>query len=171
MDRQQRVLFQEDPPRCMFVVDVLSLYREVGSPAVMTEQLRHLIEVAELPHFTMIVMPAIAHPCNEAGFIISDDAVYSESAAVGGVHQDQVFDTLSQRFDTLRGESYRVSESVGILRRLEAVWARGERPLTAVLTAETAWRWPTPRVRSWFATRPSAMAEHSWSVPQHGRSS
>jgi transcriptional regulator with XRE-family HTH domain len=49
MDRQQRILYRDDPPRCVFVVDVLSLYREVGSPAVMAEQLSHLLEVAEFP--------------------------------------------------------------------------------------------------------------------------
>jgi len=130
MDRQRRILYRDDPPRCIFVVDLLSLYREVGSPALMAAQLDRLAEVAQLPHVTMVVMPAVAHPCNESGFIIADDAVFAESAAVGGVHQDQSLETLSRRFDVLRGESYRASESLGIIRRLADVWRRGESPLT-----------------------------------------
>jgi hypothetical protein len=114
------------------VVDILSLYREVGSPRIMADQLHHLAEVAQLPHVTMTVMPAVAHPCNESGFIIADGAVYAEHAAAGGVYQDEAMDMLSSRFDTLRDESYRVSESLRIIKRLEEIWRLGVSPLTPV---------------------------------------
>lgn len=138
MDRQQRVLYRDEPPRCVFVVDVLSLCREVGSPAIMARQLRHLLEVAELPNVTMTVLPAIAHPCNESGFIIADGSVYAESAAAGGVYQNQTFDTLAAKFDTLRADCYRRSESLSIIKTLEETWASGVSPLTQVLTVATA---------------------------------
>lgn len=133
MDRQQRIVYRDDPPRIWFVVDLLSLYREVGNARIMAAQLHHLAEVAELPHVTLTVMPAVAHPCNESGFIIADGAVaYAEHAVSGGVYQDQALDTLTTRFDTLRGESYRASESLRIIRRLEEIWRLGVSPLTQV---------------------------------------
>jgi transcriptional regulator with XRE-family HTH domain len=138
MDRQQRILYRDDPPHVWFVVDVLSLLREVGGPEVMAEQLAHLAEVAALPHVTMTVMPATAHDSNESGFVIADGAVYAEHVANGGVYQAETLDALTVKFATLQGESYRVAESARIVRTLEETWRRGENPLTAVLTAASA---------------------------------
>jgi hypothetical protein len=39
----------------------MALYRQVGSPAVMADQMRHLLAVAARPQVTITVMPAIAH--------------------------------------------------------------------------------------------------------------
>jgi transcriptional regulator with XRE-family HTH domain len=138
MDRQKRILYRDDPPHLWFVVDVLSLLREVGSPEVMAEQLARLTEVASLPHVTMTVMPAVAHDSNESGFVIADGAVYAEHAANGGVYRGETLDALTAKFATLQGESYRVAESARIVRMLEETWRRGENPLTAVLTAASA---------------------------------
>jgi len=49
-ERQQRIVYRDDPPHIWFVVDVLSLYREAGSAAIMAEQLHRLVEVGEPPH-------------------------------------------------------------------------------------------------------------------------
>src|ERR1700724_1112075 len=59
MERQRRVLYRDDPPSAWFVVDELALYRYVGSPEVMADQLRHLADVARLPHVTLQVLPAV----------------------------------------------------------------------------------------------------------------
>jgi transcriptional regulator with XRE-family HTH domain len=138
MQRQRRVLFRDDPPRAWFVVDVLSLFREVGSPEIMAAQCAHLIEVAKLPNVTMTLMPAVAHPANESGFIISDDAAYAESAAVGGTYQDITVDTLTARFTVLQSESYRASETAAIIEGVGELWARGENPVTAAVKAVIA---------------------------------
>lgn len=138
LDRQQRILYRDEPPRCVFIVDVLSLLREVGNPEVMTEQLHHLVQVAELPHVTMTVMPAVAHNANESPFIIGDGAVYTESSGGGGVYTDQVLAALSVKFDTLRADCYRRGESLSIIKTLEDVWKRGASPLTQVLMAGSA---------------------------------
>ena len=42
MGRQKRVMFRPDPPSVWFIVDLLSLFRDVGSPAVMAEQCAHV---------------------------------------------------------------------------------------------------------------------------------
>ncbi|MEV3920425.1 helix-turn-helix domain-containing protein [Actinomadura coerulea] len=41
--KRQEVLIREDPPDCTFLMDEGVLYREVGSPEVMRDQLEHLL--------------------------------------------------------------------------------------------------------------------------------
>jgi transcriptional regulator with XRE-family HTH domain len=55
--QRQDVLARADPPRIWSVMDEAVLRRPVGGPAVMRAQLRHLIEVAELPRVTLQVIP------------------------------------------------------------------------------------------------------------------
>lgn len=139
MARQKHVLFRDDPPSARFIIDEMALYRRVGSPAIMAEQMTHLVEVAGLPYVTVQVMPAIEHPANASGFVIADAAAYAEHVAAGGVYEGQTVSRLLARFDTLRGESYRVSESTALLRRMIDTWNRlGERARTATRTADSA---------------------------------
>jgi transcriptional regulator with XRE-family HTH domain len=139
LDRQQRVLGRDDPPSVWFLVDELSLYRQVGTPAVMAAQLRHLLDAAALPKVTVQVLPAVAHPVNASGFLMADDAAWVEHAVGGFVYTErEIVSGLSLRFDTLRGECYRVSESAALLERLEGIWNAGASPLTQTATAATA---------------------------------
>jgi lambda repressor-like predicted transcriptional regulator len=125
MQRQERVLKRQDPPSAWFVVDELSLYREVGDAEIMGAQLRHLLEVA--------------HPVNASGFLMADDAVWIEHAAGGFVYTErETFSGIALRFDSLRGECYRVSESLALIERLEGIWKAGANPLTRTATAGTA---------------------------------
>lgn len=139
LERQRRVLGSEKPPTCRFIVDELALYREVGSPEVMATQLRHMLELAATPKITIQVLPAIAHPANASGFLLADDAAWVEHAIAGYVFTDaKSLTTLSSRFDSLRGECYRVSESTALLERMAGVWATGVNPLTRMGLAGTA---------------------------------
>ncbi|MFD3356286.1 helix-turn-helix domain-containing protein [Streptomyces fradiae] len=52
-ERQARVLGQDDPPRCVFLMDESVLYRRVGADEVMREQMEHLRELAAHPHITL----------------------------------------------------------------------------------------------------------------------
>jgi transcriptional regulator with XRE-family HTH domain len=129
MDRQRRVLLRDDPPRAWFIVDELSLYREVGNEQVMAAQLRRLREVAAMQTLTLQVLPAVAHCANASEFIIADGAAYAEHVAGGYVFtDDETVAALAVRFDTLRGECYRVSESTALLERLERAWTTGGSP-------------------------------------------
>jgi hypothetical protein len=129
MDRQRRVLLRDDPPRAWFIVDELSLYREVGSRQVMAAQLNRLREAAAMQTLTLQVLPAVAHCANASEFIIADRAAYAEHVAGGYVFtDDETVAALAVRFDTLRGECYRVSESTALLERLERAWATGGSP-------------------------------------------
>lgn len=140
MERQRRVLMRDDPPRAGFIVDELSLYRRVGSAPVMAAQVRRLLEVASMPTVTLQVLPAIAHNANASEFIIADDmAAYAEHVVGGYVFTDeQTVSALALRFDTLRGECYRVSESAALLERMAEAWATGASPLTQTATAAPA---------------------------------
>jgi hypothetical protein len=139
MERQRRVLLRDNPPQAWFVVDELSLYRCVGSPQVMAGQMRHLAEAAAMPDVTVQVLPAVAHPAGASGFVVTSDAAYAEHVVGGFVYTDEeTVSWLLRLFDTLRGESYRVSESLRTIERLgETSWT-GESPLTPAPTAGTA---------------------------------
>lgn len=143
-ERQKRVLMREDPPQSWFVIDELSLYRCVGSPDIMAAQLAHLAEIAALPLVTVTVMPAVAHPANASGFIIADnEAAYAEHMSGSYVFtDDQTVSALAVRFDTLRGECYRVSESLALIKEIRELWSTGASPLTRVATAGIASRSP-----------------------------
>jgi transcriptional regulator with XRE-family HTH domain len=69
--RQQR-LFSEHPPQFEAVVDESVLHRIVGSPAIMRAQLERLLELSDLPHITLRVIPydAGALPAGNNKFII-----------------------------------------------------------------------------------------------------
>lgn len=134
MNRQQRILYRDEPPHVWFVVDELSLYRRVGSAEVMAEQCAHLLEVAQLSHVTLTVMPAIEHNANASGFIIGDGAAYAESAASSGVHTDQTVSELLAKFGNLQADSHGRSQSLGTIEKVGAIWARGVSPLTQAAT-------------------------------------
>lgn len=139
MERQARLFTREPPPSAWFVVDELALYRCVGSAEIMTAQLRHLTEAAALPKLTVQVLPAIAHPANASGFLVADDAMWCEHVAGGYVFTEaETISAASTRFDSLRGECYRVSESLALIERLARQWATGVSPLTRMATEGTA---------------------------------
>lgn len=170
MARQERVLMREDPPSVWFVIDEMSLYRRVGSPEIMAGQMRHLLEVAAMPKVTITVMPAVVHPANESGFVIADDAAYTEHVMGGLVFTElETVISLAMRFDTLRSESYRGSESLALIERLGEIWTGG-RAATAVPTAGTASK---SRLASalWCVTRPTATARCWRSARRRGQSS
>ena len=139
MERQRRFWDHGRPVMASFVVDEFALYRQVGSPETMTAQLRRLLEIAARPAVTCQVMPAIAHAGNGSGILLADEAAWCEHAAAGYVFTDlETVRSLALRFDTLRAESYRASESVALIGRLADIWATGASPLTLMRPAGTA---------------------------------
>jgi lambda repressor-like predicted transcriptional regulator len=140
MARQRRVLYREDPPSAWFVVDVMALYRLVGSPEVMGAQMDRLLEIAALPRVTVTVMPPVAHPANASEFIIADEtAAYAEHMISGFTYtEDMSVSALTVRFDRLRGECLRASESLALIREMRETWTAGVSPLTRAATAGPA---------------------------------
>lgn len=143
MARQQRVLGKDNPPRLTLLADEAAFYREVGDPGVMADQLRHLLEMAARPTVTLQVMPEVAHASVASAYLIADDAVWAENVIVGGVYTTREIHTATEvRFDNLRAECMKVSESLAMIERLEQAWTTGALRHTRRGAAASAWRRP-----------------------------
>ncbi|MFJ2027305.1 helix-turn-helix domain-containing protein [Streptomyces sp. NPDC087897] len=54
---RQRVLRTSSPPRFTAVLDEAVLHREVGGPEVMRDQVQHLMQMSQLPHVCLQLLP------------------------------------------------------------------------------------------------------------------
>ena len=137
---RQAILTRDDPPAAWFLLDDAALRRCIGSPEVMAAQLAHLAGVARLPNVTIQVAPNIAHAGLLGGFAVAERAAYVETAVAGQVFEDaEIIAGLLTRFDTLRNEAFRGSESLTLIERMCEEWtAAGARAVTQVTTAENA---------------------------------
>jgi transcriptional regulator with XRE-family HTH domain len=138
--KRQSILTRDDPPTAWFLVDEAALRRCVGSPAVMVAQMAHLVAVARLPNVTIQVVPNIEHAGLLGGFSLTERAAYVETAVAGQVFEDaETIASLLTRFDTLRNEALRASESLAFIERMGEEWkATGARAATQGTTAEPA---------------------------------
>jgi hypothetical protein len=135
MSRQQRVLMRDNPPAVCCIVDHTALYRYVGSPEIMATQMRHLAETARRPQVTVQILPAIAHPATQSGLMIADDAAYAEHAVGGYVFTEETAIAIERLFDKLRGECYRASESLAVMRKAEELWTGASQATAAPMAA------------------------------------
>jgi transcriptional regulator with XRE-family HTH domain len=137
---RQAVLTRDDPPTAWFLVDEAALRRCVGSPATMAAQLAHLAGLACLPNVTIQAVPSIAHAGLLGGFALTERAAYVETAAAGQVFEDpDIIARLLTRFDTLRNEAFRRSESLTLIERMCEEWkAAGAQAATQAPTAGNA---------------------------------
>ena len=137
---RQAVLARDDPPAAWFLVDEAVLHRCVGSADVMAAQLAHLAGLARLPNVTIQVVPSIAHAGLLGGFAVAERAAYVETAVAGQVFEDaDIIAGLLTRFDTLRNEALRGSESLALIERMCKEWtATGARAATQAPTAANA---------------------------------
>jgi hypothetical protein len=139
MERQRRVLFRDDPPGAVYVIDHAALDRLVGSAEVMAAQMRHLATIAAMPNVVLQVLPAVACPATQGGFLLADDAAFAETVVGGYVYvAEETVTSLARLFDTLRGESMKISESAALLERMAERWATGASQATPAATAGTA---------------------------------
>ena len=94
---RQDLLRRADPPAVWSVMDEAVLRRPIGGPKVMRAQFQHLIEVAEVPHVTLQVVPFAAggHAAESGSFTVLrfeeqdlPDVVYLEQLT-GATYLDQ----------------------------------------------------------------------------------
>jgi transcriptional regulator with XRE-family HTH domain len=138
--KRQAILTREEPPTLWSLADEAALRRCVGSPEVMAAQMKHLAALARLPNVTIQVVPAIAHAGLLGGFSITEHAAYAETAVAGQVFEDaEIIASLLTRFDTLRSEALRASESLALIERMCEEWkSAGAKAATQGTTAEPA---------------------------------
>jgi transcriptional regulator with XRE-family HTH domain len=90
--RQERIAADENPLRLWAVLDEAAVRREVGSKQVMIEQLEYLLEMSQLPHVTVQLIPfgMGAHPGVSGQYAILEfpDAADSSVVYIEGVTSD-----------------------------------------------------------------------------------
>ncbi|CAM3889589.1 helix-turn-helix transcriptional regulator [Kibdelosporangium persicum] len=127
--RQARLTDQNWPLELSAVVDEGALRREVGGVAVMREQLRHLIAVAELPTVTLQVLPlkrGVHHSMDGAFAILrfpdpeDPELLYVEYPG-GALHieEPEKVEEAKLSFDCLRSDdALSPADSVALLDRM-----------------------------------------------------
>ncbi|MFG2886855.1 helix-turn-helix domain-containing protein [Streptomyces sp. NPDC048297] len=121
MRRQERITAEGTPLRLWVVLDEAALKRVVGSRLVMREQLEHLIEMSQLPHVTVQVLPfeVGAHPGLNGQYAILEFADAADSSVVylEGVTSDlylekaQDVQKYAVMYEHLRAQSLNVEQS------------------------------------------------------------
>jgi transcriptional regulator with XRE-family HTH domain len=122
---RQELLVDANPPEYWAVIDEAVLHRVVGGPEVMAKQANRLLELAQLPHVTIQVVPftAGAHPGMEGPFLIlgfpepaDPDVVYVDSTS-GGFFLELAPDVrrYSLMFDHLRAAALKPDDSVAVI--------------------------------------------------------
>jgi hypothetical protein len=94
--RRRDLLFRENAPTFSFVLDESVIRRQVGSPAVMRDQLMQLASLADLPNVTIRVVPFTAGPHlgmrGPFKVIEFDDAPDENVVFLEGLHDDVIID-------------------------------------------------------------------------------
>lgn len=97
LSRQELLTREDDPLQVVAVLDEAVLHRQVGGPEVMSEQIRHLLELTRRPNVTIRVVPFTqgAHAGMDGPFYLLEfaeqadpDLVYLEQAGSGLVPED-----------------------------------------------------------------------------------
>ena len=125
--RRRDLLSSEGPPLFSFILDEAVVRRLVGSPAVMSRQLMHLVSLADLPNVTIRMVPFAAgvHPGMKGPFevIKFDDEPNEDVAFLEGPHGDFISDdpqetrSYQETFNRIAHLALGESESADLLRK------------------------------------------------------
>ncbi len=111
---RQAILYRDQPPVILAVIDEAALRRQVGSAKTMHEQAAHLSDMADRRHITIQVVPAaVGAHCGLAGaFAVATEADGSPRAAyVDAITEGYIAETpavlaeVCAAFDALRSEA------------------------------------------------------------------
>ncbi|MEE1764714.1 MULTISPECIES: helix-turn-helix domain-containing protein [unclassified Streptomyces] len=132
--RQDRVTTDTNPLRLWTVLDEAALRRVVGSKSVMREQLEHLIELSEVPHVTVQVLPfeVGAHPGINGQYAILEfvDAADSSVVYIEGVTSDLYLEKphdvqkYTVMYEHLRAQALNVEQSRQFIETVAKEYAR-----------------------------------------------
>jgi transcriptional regulator with XRE-family HTH domain len=125
---RQSVLERDRPPKFWVLMDEQVLSREIGGPKVMADQMARLAEMARWPNITIQLLSRNgAHVGLSGGFVIAETP---ETTVAYIDHQADAMTTdspatvalLCSRFDSLRTEAYRGSESLILIEEAAGRW-------------------------------------------------
>ncbi|MFF3765852.1 helix-turn-helix domain-containing protein [Streptomyces sp. NPDC001922] len=119
--RQERIASEENPLRLWAVLDESTVRRMVGGRQIMRDQLDHLIELSQLPHVTVQIMPHTmgAHPGVTGQYTILEfpDAADSSVVYLEGVTSDLYLEkandvqSYSVMYEHLRAQALNVEQT------------------------------------------------------------
>ncbi|MGW0821984.1 helix-turn-helix domain-containing protein [Streptomyces sp. NPDC002845] len=134
MRRQERVTTDNSPLRLWAVLDEAALRRIVGSRMVMREQLEHLVQMSQLPHVTVQVLPfdVGAHPGLNGQYTILEfaDAADSSVVYIEGVTSDLYLEKAPDvqkytvMYEHLRAQALNVDQSRQTIENVAKEYAR-----------------------------------------------
>ncbi|MFI2434324.1 helix-turn-helix domain-containing protein [Streptomyces sp. NPDC018693] len=132
--RQGRVTDEKEPLRLWVVMDEAALRRVVGSRQVMREQLERVLELSQLPHVTVQVLPfdAGAHPGLNGQYSILEFSDASDSSVVyiEGVTSDLYLEKAPEvqkytvMYEHLRAQALNVEQSRRLIENAAKEYAR-----------------------------------------------
>lgn len=119
----QQALRGEDPPRLHIILDSSVLKREIGGRDVLVEQLRHLLEMAALPHITLRVVAKAGHPALTGWFSImhmSSGALGYADGSWGTAWLEAPTDirSLTLKFGMLQALSLKATDSIALVEQV-----------------------------------------------------
>ncbi|MEU6745633.1 helix-turn-helix transcriptional regulator [Spirillospora sp. NPDC046719] len=123
LNRQAHVL-AEPTPRIFVVLEESVLYREVGSPVIMREQLQYLVELSERAGIRIQVLPTVYVEEARAAFAIAtqtdrSDAAYIVTATEGMTSANPIdLANLNEAFASLQSEALNVRDTRALIRRV-----------------------------------------------------
>lgn len=125
--RRRDLLSSEGAPKFSFLLDESVIRRLAGNPAIMSRQLMHLVDLADLPNVTIRVVPFTAglHPGVRGPFkvIEFDDEPDENVAFLEGPRGDYISDdpeetkSYLETFNRIAQKALGPSETVGLLRK------------------------------------------------------
>jgi len=126
--KSRDLLTSEDAPIFSFVLDESIIHRQVGSPAVISQQLMHLVQLAQLPNVTIRIAPFTIglHPGMNGPFEVVqfEDAPDENIVFLNGPRGDFIIDDSTETegylsaFRRIVERSLGPSESLGRLRQV-----------------------------------------------------
>ena len=125
---RQSVLERDRPPTVWVLIDEQVLDREVAPAQVMADQVRHLLKVARLSHVTIQLIPKKGANVGLSGaFTVAETpettvAYLNHQADSTTTDSPATVALLCSRFDSLRTEAYRGSESLDLLEEAAERW-------------------------------------------------
>ncbi|HEV2372608.1 MAG TPA: helix-turn-helix transcriptional regulator [Streptosporangiaceae bacterium] len=126
---RQQVLSKDEPPMLVAVMDEGVLRRPVGGAAIMRKQLDHLLNVSNLPHIIIQVVPSgTGEYAGLAGsFVVAEtpdgDMAYLETALSGQtVDQPEQVARIIKRWEALRAEALPQRQSHQLIEEVAQTW-------------------------------------------------
>ncbi len=122
--KRQEVLVAPNPPHIQAILDESVLRRAFGGPAVLKEQLMHLVELATYPHIDVRVLPfsANTYASPEGSFLIFEmpdpypEIGYADTPAGSIYVEAEGVQQLMLKYDRIRRDCLNSTDSIRLLR-------------------------------------------------------